>query len=58
MFFCFLFFFAEFAGAQLTVLTDEVLVEEGVFTDYTDVDGKWIIVDSDDDPVDKTVWTR
>ena len=47
-----------FAGQQLTVLADDVLVSQDAFTDYTDTDGQWNTVDSDGDLIDKTVWTR
>eukprot|EP00904_Undaria_pinnatifida_P007824 jgi/Undpi1/4171/HiC_scaffold_16.g07538.m1 len=46
-----------FAGQQLTVLADDVLVSQDAFTDYTDTDGQWNTVDSDGDLIDKTVWT-
>lgn len=49
---------AAFSGRQLAVLADEVLTEVGVFTDYTDTDGKWITEKDSGDPVTQTVWTR
>eukprot|EP00903_Cladosiphon_okamuranus_P010054 g9531.t2 len=50
----------DFAGKQLTVLNEDVLTEEGVFTDYTDEDGKWITTKEKDGEVEdigKGVWT-
>lgn len=47
-----------FAGEQLTVLADDVLVERGAYTDYTDTNGQWNTVNGDDELLDKTVWTR
>eukprot|EP00752_Nemacystus_decipiens_P008973 g8011.t1 len=47
----------EFAGKQLTVLTEEVLTEEGVFTDYTDTDGQWLTTKDNGDNIEKEVWT-
>lgn len=46
-----------FSGIQLTVLAEEVLVDNSVFTDYTDTDGQWITED-DGEVTDLTVWTR
>ncbi|CAM9827827.1 unnamed protein product [Ectocarpus sp. 4 AP-2014] len=46
-----------FSGAQLTVLTEEVLTEEGVFTDYTETDGLWRTEKDNGDSIDQTVWT-
>lgn len=47
-----------FAGTQLAVLTEEVLTEEGVFTDYTGTDGVWRTEKDSGDSIDQTVWTR
>ena len=40
------------------MLTEEVLTEEGVFTDYTDTDGKWLTSKENGDDIEKEVWTR
>ncbi|CBJ31655.1 Unsaturated glucuronyl hydrolase, family GH88 [Ectocarpus siliculosus] len=48
---------ADFAGQQLTVLKDDVLVENYIFTSYTDEDGQWITVKDNGDVIDLTVWT-
>ncbi|CAM9161445.1 unnamed protein product [Laminaria digitata] len=47
----------DFAGQQLTVLADDVLVTQGAFTDYTNTEGQWNTVNGDDELIDKTVWT-
>ncbi|CAM9689075.1 unnamed protein product, partial [Pylaiella littoralis] len=47
----------DFAGDQLTVMNEEVLIEEGVFTDYTDEDGQWETTKENGDPIGKEVWT-
>ncbi|CBJ33670.1 Unsaturated glucuronyl hydrolase, family GH88 [Ectocarpus siliculosus] len=48
---------ADFAGQQLTVLKEDVLVDNDIFTSYTDEDGQWITVKDNGDVIDLTVWT-
>ncbi|CAM9325685.1 unnamed protein product [Ascophyllum nodosum] len=47
----------DFTGTQLEVLADEVLVEVGMFTSYTDTEGQWMTVKENGDYYDQTVWT-
>ncbi|CAN0369326.1 unnamed protein product [Ectocarpus sp. 6 AP-2014] len=47
----------DFAGQQLTVLKEDVLVDNDIFTSYTDEDGQWITVKDNGDVIDLTVWT-
>lgn len=46
-----------FSGAQLEVLGNDVLAEDGAFTDYTNTDGEWNTVKSNGKAIDLTVWT-
>ncbi|CAM9507739.1 unnamed protein product [Ectocarpus fasciculatus] len=48
---------ADFAGQQLTVLKEDVLVDNDIFTSYTDEDGQWITTKDNGDVIDLTVWT-
>ncbi|CAM9878385.1 unnamed protein product [Ectocarpus sp. 12 AP-2014] len=47
----------DFAGQQLTVLKEDVLVDNDIFTSYTDADGQWITTKDNGDVIDLTVWT-
>ncbi|CAM9200961.1 unnamed protein product [Ectocarpus sp. 4 AP-2014] len=47
----------DFAGQQLTVLKEDVLVDNDFFTSYTDEDGQWITNKDNGDVIDLTVWT-
>lgn len=40
------------------MLADDVLVENNVFTDYTDTNGAWRTVKDSGNTIDLTVWTR
>lgn len=51
-------FFADFAGEQLTVLKEETLVENDMFTDYTNEDGEWRTEKDNGNAITLTVWTR
>ncbi|CAM9967440.1 unnamed protein product [Ectocarpus sp. 12 AP-2014] len=47
----------EFSGEQLTVLKEDVLVENDMFTDYTDEDGEWRTANHNGNDITLTVWT-
>ncbi|CAM9499460.1 unnamed protein product, partial [Sphacelaria rigidula] len=47
----------EFSVKQLTALAEEILPSPDVFTDYTDTNGSWIILDGDGEYEDNGVWT-
>ncbi|CAM9607443.1 unnamed protein product [Ectocarpus sp. 8 AP-2014] len=47
----------DFAGQQLTVLKEDVLVDNDMFTSYTDEDGQWITTKDNGDVIGLTVWT-
>ena len=51
-------FLADFAGEQLTVLKEETLTSNDMFTDYTNEEGEWRTVKDNGKDITLTVWTR
>lgn len=49
---------AEFSGEQLTGLKEDTLVDNDMFTDYTNEDGEWRTVKDNGKDITLTVWTR
>ena len=50
--------FAGFSGEQLTGLKENTLVDDDMFTDYTNEEGEWRTVKENGKDITLTVWTR